>query len=88
MLCARLHPTHVIVNVDENDLATFEKISGIRAASVIVTHPNAPADNIALYRLLGRVFNAEEHAEQLVAELQRELDACTTTAWSPSECCI
>ena len=27
-----LNPTHVIVNVDENDLATFREDSGIRAA--------------------------------------------------------
>ena len=77
-----LNPTHVIVNVDENDLDTFKKIQKF-VPHVIVTHPNAPADNIALYRILGQVFNAEEHAEQLVAELQRELDACMTTAWNP-----
>ena len=42
MRCARLHPTHVIVNVDENDLATFKKIQEF-VPHVIVTHPNAPA---------------------------------------------
>ena len=75
-----LHPTHVIVNVDENDLATFQKIQEF-APHVIVTHPNAPAENIALYRLLGGVFNAEDRAERLTAELQSELAACHTTIW-------
>ncbi len=75
-----LHPTHVIVNVDENDLATFQRIQEF-APHVIVTHPNAPADNIALYRLLGGVFNAEDRAEQLTAELQSELAACHAIAW-------
>ena len=75
-----LHPTHVIVNVDENDLDTFAEIQEF-VPHVIVTHPNAPEDNIALYRLLGEVFNVEARAEQLTAELQRELAACHATAW-------
>ena len=75
-----LHPTHVIVNVDENDLATFQKIQEF-TPHVIVTHPNAPTDNIALYRLLGGVFDAEDRAERLTAELQSELAACHATAW-------
>ena len=75
-----LNPTHVIVNVDENDRSTFEKIQEF-TPHVIVTHPNTPADNIALYRLLGEIFDARERVEQLAAELQRELDACSATAW-------
>jgi hypothetical protein len=75
-----LNPTHVIVNVDENDLSTFQKIQEF-AAHVIVTHPNAPEDNIALYRLLGEIFDVHARAEHLVEELQRELAACRATAW-------
>ena len=67
-----LNPTHVIVNVDENDLSTFQKIQEF-APHVIVTHPNAPEDNIALYRLLGEIFDVHARAEQLTAELQHEL---------------
>lgn len=75
-----LAPTHVIVNVDENDLPVVEAIErdGIR---VIVTHPNAPDENVALYRLLGAIFNAKESAEQLAAELRRELDRCRAHPW-------
>ncbi len=79
----QLHATHVIVNVDENDLATVERIREF-VPQVIVTHPNAPQDNITLYRMLGEVFNVEARAEQLTAELQRELAACHATAW-PAE---
>jgi len=75
-----LNPTHVIVNVDENDLSTFQKIHEF-APHVIVTHPNAPEDNMALYRLLGEIFDVRARAEQLVEELQRELTACRATAW-------
>ena len=51
---------------------------------VIVTHPNSPTENHALYRMLGEIFDAHERAERLVAELQRELDACRATPW-PAE---
>ena len=75
-----LHPTHVIVNVDENDLVTFQKIQEF-VPHVIVTHPNSPVDNIALFRLLGEIFGVATRAEQLTAELQRELAVCQATAW-------
>ncbi len=78
-----LNPTHVIVNVDENDRSTFEKIEEF-TPHVIVTHPNAPEDNLELYRLLGEIFNARARAEQLAAELQSELDACRSIEW-PAE---
>ncbi len=81
-LCA-LNPTHVIVNVDENDLSTFQKIQEF-APHVIVTHPNAPEDNVTLYQLLGEIFDVQARVEQLVEELQHELSACRATAW-PSE---
>ena len=76
-----LKPTHVIVNVDENELDTFETIREF-VPNVIVTHPNAPLDNVVLYRMLGHIFGAEVRAEELAAELQRELAACTATTWS------
>ena len=78
-----LKPTHVIVNVDENDYSTFEKIKAF-APHVIVTHPNAPEDNVALYQMLGQIFDVHVRAEELAAELQRELDTCRATAW-PTE---
>lgn len=76
----RLAPTHVIVNIDENEAPTVEAIRGF-VPHVIVTHPNAPADNLALYRLLGAVFDREAQAEALCARLQAELDACAALAW-------
>ncbi len=75
-----LKPTHVIVNVDENDYSTFEKIKAF-APHVIVTHPNAPEDNAALYRMLGQIFDVHARAEELAAQLERELDACRATEW-------
>ena len=59
-----LTPTHVVVNVDEN---TRETVDSLRDAgiAVVVTHPNAPIDNVGLYRLLGTVFDRCSAADRL-----------------------
>lgn len=77
-----LRPSHVIVNVDENELPTVEALREF-VPNVVVTHPQAPADNLALYRLLGGLFDREAAAGRLCAELQRELDACRAIDWPP-----
>ena len=79
----RLQPTHVIVNVDENEAQTVERLREF-VPQVVVTHPNAPADNLALYRLLGGIFGRADAAESLCAQLQAQLDALAAAAW-PSE---
>ncbi len=78
----RLAPTHVIVNVDENEAPTVEAIRAF-VPHVIVTHPNAPEDNLALYRLAGGIFDRTPQAEALCARLQAELDACAAIDWLP-----
>ena len=75
-----LRPTHVIVNIDENEAPTVETIRAF-TPHVVVTHPNAPVENLALYRLLGGIFDRSPQAEALCAELQRELDACAAVDW-------
>ncbi len=54
-------PTHVLMNIDENRRELFEQLRG-RVPYVIVTHPQTPEDNFALYELLGGVFGAEQAA--------------------------
>jgi ABC-type Fe3+-hydroxamate transport system substrate-binding protein len=73
-LCA-LAPTHAIVNIDENEKPTVDAIRDF-VPHIVVTHPNAPEDNLALFRLLGGVFDAESAAAELCAQMQAELDAC------------
>ncbi|MBI5782084.1 MAG: ABC transporter substrate-binding protein [Rhodocyclales bacterium] len=60
-----LEPTHVIANVDEN---RREQVEAIAAAGieVIVTHPCRLEDNVALFRLLGGIFDREDAAEYAV----------------------
>ena len=62
---AKVAPTHLIVNVDEN---RREVVDAARAfvPQVIVTHPLAPTENPRLYRLFGAIFDRGCEAEALV----------------------
>ena len=75
----RLAPTHVVVNVDENRRSDVETIESF-VPHVIVTHPLAPADNPALYRLLGSIFGREEAAERLAGAFAEALAAVEEAA--------
>jgi ABC-type Fe3+-hydroxamate transport system substrate-binding protein len=69
-----LTPTHLIVNIDENEKPTVDALAQF-IPHVIVTHPQTPCDNLTLYRLLGGIFNAEDRAEQLCADFETEYAA-------------
>ena len=77
-----LAPTHLIVNIDENEKPTVDVLAQF-IPKVIVTHPLAPEDNLDLYRLLGGIFNANEKAGQLCAAFAREYEATRVLAQSP-----
>jgi len=64
-----LAPTHVILNIDENRLQTAEALAEF-VPHLVVTHPQAPPDNLALYRLLGGIFGRVDRAERLCAEFE------------------
>ena len=59
-----LAPTHLVVNIDENDREKVAEIARF-VPHVVVTHPLEPRDNLALYRLLGHVFGADDAAQAL-----------------------
>jgi ABC-type Fe3+-hydroxamate transport system substrate-binding protein len=59
-----LAPTHVIVNIDENRKETADALAAF-VPNLIVTHPLAPLDNLALYRQMGKTFGREREAEFL-----------------------
>ncbi len=61
-----LRPTHVILNIDENEKPLAQALAGC-VPHLIVTHPLAPLDNLALYRLIGGIFGARAAAEALCA---------------------
>jgi ABC-type Fe3+-hydroxamate transport system substrate-binding protein len=74
-----LQPTHVIVNIDENRKETVDALADF-VPHIVVTHPQAPGDNLALYRLLGGVFARDAEADRLCQQYI-ELD----THLSPAE---
>ena len=66
----RLVPTHLVVNIDENEKPTVDALAQF-IPHVIVTHPNTPRDNPGLYRLLGGIFGADGEALRLCDEFER-----------------
>ncbi len=68
-----LAPTHVVVNIDENTRATYDALCSMGVV-VIVTHPLVPQDNLALYRLLGSIFQREAKAEDLCLRFEQGLE--------------
>jgi len=62
-------PTHLVVNVDENRREQVSELARC-VPHVIVTHPNTPEDNLALFRLFGGLFRREAQAEKLAADFR------------------
>ncbi len=71
-----LAPTHLIVNIDENEKPTVDALAQF-IPHVIVTHPQHPRDNLALYRLLGGIFCADGKAGELCGAFEKEYAALT-----------
>jgi ABC-type Fe3+-hydroxamate transport system substrate-binding protein len=67
-----LRPTHLIVNIDENETDTVEQLRAF-VPHIVVTHPQTPRDNLALYALLGAIFGREEAALRLSHALDARL---------------
>jgi ABC-type Fe3+-hydroxamate transport system substrate-binding protein len=68
----KLAPTHLVVNIDENEKPTVDRLAEF-VPNIVVTHPLAPRDNLALVRLMGGVFCAQERADAWCAAFEREL---------------
>ncbi|MBY0574835.1 MAG: helical backbone metal receptor [Undibacterium sp.] len=68
----QLSPSHLIVNIDENEKPTVEQLAEF-VPHIIVTHPLKPADNLALFRLLGGIFKVSAQAEKLCTEFEQAL---------------
>ncbi len=66
-----LAPTHVIVNIDENTKPVADALAQC-VPNVVVTHPCAPRDNLALAHLLGGIFGVEEAAARWCADFEQE----------------
>jgi ABC-type Fe3+-hydroxamate transport system substrate-binding protein len=70
----QLAPTHVVVNIDENEKPTVDRLAEF-VPHVVVTHPLAPRDNLALARLMGGIFGARDAAARWCAAFEAEYAA-------------
>jgi ABC-type Fe3+-hydroxamate transport system substrate-binding protein len=71
----QLAPTHLIADIDENRRDAVEAMARF-VPHVVVVHPRAVDDNLALYALLGGIFRRDSGAARLAAEFaaaRREL---------------
>ncbi|MGF6753101.1 helical backbone metal receptor [Paraburkholderia sp. GAS42] len=75
-----LQPTHLIVNIDENEAGTVDLLRTF-VPHVVVTHPLTPRDNLTLYALLGAVFDREEEAQRLSQALETQLRDIEQRTW-------
>jgi ABC-type Fe3+-hydroxamate transport system substrate-binding protein len=70
----QLRPTHAIVNIDENTRPTADLLAEF-VPHMVVTHPRAPRDNLALARLIGAIFGKDAEAERWCEQFEREYAA-------------
>jgi ABC-type Fe3+-hydroxamate transport system substrate-binding protein len=77
-----LEPTHLVVNVDENERATVEALAEF-IPQVVVTHPIELDDNLALYRQFGEVFSVEHRARELSDAFEQARLRARASAGSP-----
>jgi ABC-type Fe2+-enterobactin transport system substrate-binding protein len=79
----RLAPTHLVVNIDENEKPAVEALAEF-VPNIVVTHPLAPRDNLALARLLGGIFCVDQAAETWCAAFENEYARLKATPAKPS----
>ncbi|MFM0659464.1 helical backbone metal receptor [Paraburkholderia sediminicola] len=72
-----LRPTHLIVNIDENERDTVEQLRAF-VPHIVVTHPQTPQDNLSLYSLLGARFDRVQEAQRLSEALEARLHEAAT----------
>jgi ABC-type Fe3+-hydroxamate transport system substrate-binding protein len=77
-----LAPTHAILNIDENRRELADELAEF-VPNIVVTHPLGPRDNLALYRLIGAIFDRNAEAERLCSSLEHGLAELHSHAYPP-----
>ncbi len=62
-----LAPTHLVVNVDENERPTVERLAA-HVPEIVVTHPRTAADALDLFEQFGRTFDRVPQSVRLSDE--------------------
>jgi hypothetical protein len=79
----RLAPTHVVVNIDENEKPTVDRLAEF-VPHIVVTHPETPRDNLDLVRLMGGLFGAADAAARWCADFETEYAALRAMTHGPA----
>ena len=79
-----LAPTHLVVNIDENEKPTVDALARF-IPHVVVTHPLQPRDNLALARLMGGLFCAGEKADAWCQAFEAEYAALKAAPQGPPQ---
>lgn len=79
-----LAPTHLIVNVDENEKPVVDRLRD-SVGEVVVTHPIEVTDNLAVYDRFGAMFGRAARAASLSAALREALEANLAAAFAPRD---
>ena len=79
----KLAPTHLVVNIDENERPTVEALAAF-VPNIVVTHPIAPRDNLTLVGLMGGIFGVEQKAEAWCADFERAYALLKETPTGPA----
>lgn len=77
-----LAPTHLVVNVDENEKPAVDALRP-HVGRVVVTHPVEVDDNVGLYRLFGGLFDRQARARALEDDLLDALGALRRERFRP-----
>jgi ABC-type Fe3+-hydroxamate transport system substrate-binding protein len=75
-----LAPTHLVVNVDENEKPTVDRLAA-HVPNVIVTHPLVALDTLDLFERFGRAFDRTAKAARLAESWSAAHDAARATQW-------
>jgi ABC-type Fe3+-hydroxamate transport system substrate-binding protein len=79
-----LAPTHLIVNVDENERPVVDRLRDV-VGEVVVTHPIEVTDNLDLYARFGAMFDRGAQADALSAAWREALAANLAGAFTSRE---
>ena len=77
-----LAPTHVVVNMDENEKPTVDALAAF-VPNIVVTHPLQVRDNLALARLMGGIFCVAQQAEAWCQAFELEYAALKAAPKGP-----
>lgn len=80
----KLAPTHLVVNIDENEKPTVEALAEF-IPHIVVTHPRAPRDNLDLARLMGAIFCRDAEAASWCDQFEAEYAALQATPKGPPQ---